>query len=251
MSRGPGKRDAAEQVGVVKAIYRYPVKSMGGESLSAANLRWSGVDGDRQYAFYRATNTSRFPWFTGRTLPALVTYSARYLDVEDPRHSAVSVCGPEGEWSVDDPDLRDRLSRAAGQEIRLIQVGRGTFDSMPISVLSTATLDMVEAKCAREVDGRRFRANILVETKSGPAGRETNWVGRTLVFGDRPDATMMRANLPIDRCVMVTIDPDSGVRDPAILRCVVEDFGNEIGVRGATEAMGMIAVGDAVRLLAP
>src|SRR5437660_1616921 len=126
-----------EQIGVVKAIYRYPVKSMGGESLPAATLRWPGIDGDRQYAFYRAANASRFPWFTGREQSELVTYSARYLEVDNPRRSAVRVSAADREWDVADPELCDHLARAAGEEIRLLQVGRGTFDSMPVSVLST------------------------------------------------------------------------------------------------------------------
>ena len=50
------------EIGRVTAIYRFPVKSMAGELLRVANLRWQGIEGDRQYGFYRAANTSRFPW---------------------------------------------------------------------------------------------------------------------------------------------------------------------------------------------
>ncbi len=67
-------------IGTVRSLYRYPVKSMRGESLRTACLRWQGIDGDRQYAFYRAANTSRFPWLTGREVSEIVTYAARYLD---------------------------------------------------------------------------------------------------------------------------------------------------------------------------
>ncbi|HWB49205.1 MAG TPA: MOSC N-terminal beta barrel domain-containing protein [Stellaceae bacterium] len=42
-----------DHLGRVKAIYPHPVKSIGGETLASAILRWSGIDGDRQYAFYR------------------------------------------------------------------------------------------------------------------------------------------------------------------------------------------------------
>src|SRR5436853_7371656 len=124
-------------IGTVKAIYRYPVKSMGGESLRSAALRWPGIDGDRQYAFYRAANMSRFPWLTGREVPEMVTYSARYVEADNPRHSAVQVAARGHEFLLGDPELRKLLSGAAGEEVRLLQVGRGTFDSMPVSVLST------------------------------------------------------------------------------------------------------------------
>src|SRR5712692_2589361 len=102
-------------IGTVRSLYRYPVKSMRGESLRTACLRWQGIDGDRQYAFYRAANTSRFPWLTGREVSAIVTYSARYLDPANPRRSPVGVTGPGGdERDVGEASLRDELSKAAG-----------------------------------------------------------------------------------------------------------------------------------------
>ena len=96
---------------------------------------------------------------------------------------------------------------------------------------------------------RRFRTNIVVETPNGQAARETEWVGGTLIFGDETTGPRLRANVAIDRCAMITIDPETGARDPALLRGVVEDFNNEIGVRCATEATGTIAVGDPVRIV--
>lgn len=238
-----------DEVDTVKAIYRYPVKSMRGECLSSANFRWTGIDGDRQYAFLRANNRSRFPWLTGRELPELVTYSARYADPDNPRHSEVRVAIGDGEYDIWDAQLVERLSRVVGEEIRAMQVGRGTFDSMPISVLSTATLALMEAQCQNPVDMRRFRANILVATSDGQAARETNWIGGTLIFGDGPKAVRLRINTPIDRCVMITIDPEVGTRDPAILRRVVGAFNNEIGVRCSVEATGTTSIDDCVRLV--
>ena len=155
---------------------------------------------------------------------------------------------PDGEYQAGDPELRQKLSHAAGEGIRLLQVGRGTFDFMPVSVLSTATMRLSAARFGAPIDVRRFRANILIETPEGEPYRETHWVGGTLVFGTGPDPAKLRANVPIDRCVMITIDPESGTRDPALLRGVVEDFNNEIGVRCVTEAIGAIRLGDPVRL---
>jgi uncharacterized protein YcbX len=238
-----------DHLGRVKAIYRYPVKSIGGEPLASATLRWPGIDGDRQYAFYRAGNASRFPWLTGREVTDLVTYSARYVDPVNLRQSDVRVRTPEREYDVGDPELRENLSRAAGEEIKLLQVGRGTFDFMPVSIISTATMGLLDAHFGSAIDIRRFRQNILIDTPDGQAHRETNWVGGTLVFGNGPNPVKLRVNVPIDRCVMITIDPETGARNPALLRGVVEDFKNEIGTRCATDAPGEISVGDAVHLL--
>jgi uncharacterized protein len=238
-----------DYVGKVKAIYRYPVKSIGGETLASATLRWPGIDGDRQYAFYRTKNASRFPWLTGREVSDLVTYSARYIEPENPRHSRVCVKTLEREYEVGDGELRAKLSRAAGEDIGLLQVGRGTFDFMPVSVISTATMGLLDAHFGTAVNITRFRQNVLVETPGGQAYRETNWNDGTLIFGEGPNPAKLRANVPIDRCVMITIDPQTGARDPALLREVVEHFNNEIGVRCTTEATGTISVGDAIHIV--
>jgi MOSC domain-containing protein len=235
------------EIGRVTAIYRFPVKSMAGELLRVANLRWQGIEGDRQYGFYRAANTSRFPWLTGREVAELITCSACYLAPDDPRHSRLIVTIRGDQFDINDPRLHDYLSRAAGEEVRLIQVGRGLFDAMPVSILTPPTIAQIAARCGRSIDVRRFRANIIIEPSDGSA-REIDWIGKTLIFGDRSDAAKLCANVAIDRCAMITIDPDTAERDPTILRRVVEDFNNEIGVRCATGAPGTIAIGDVVRI---
>ena len=68
--------------GVVVSIARYPVKSMGPEPLEEAELHWTWLHGDRQYAFVKAADTSDFPWLTARDLPSLVRFTARYADPE-------------------------------------------------------------------------------------------------------------------------------------------------------------------------
>src|SRR3954451_9434855 len=69
----------------VAAIYRYPVKAMAGESLTAAELRWHGLEGDRRYAFVQSDHTGDFPWLTIRELPGMMLYRPRAAaDPEDP-----------------------------------------------------------------------------------------------------------------------------------------------------------------------
>ena len=72
----------AQVCGVISGLYRYPVKSMRGESLTEAHLSWHGLDGDRRYAFVRQGANSGFPWFTGRELPQLLLYTPRLLQPE-------------------------------------------------------------------------------------------------------------------------------------------------------------------------
>ena len=63
------------EIGHVEAIFRYPVKSMGGERLEVANLGWHGLDGDRRLAFRRSNEHSGFPWLTASKLPELLLFA--------------------------------------------------------------------------------------------------------------------------------------------------------------------------------
>ena len=63
------------EIGHVEAIFRYPVKSMRGEQLEAANLGWHGLDGDRRLAFRRINDHSGFPWLSASKLPDLIRFS--------------------------------------------------------------------------------------------------------------------------------------------------------------------------------
>src|SRR5580765_5597512 len=63
------------EIGHVEAIFRYPVKSMGGERLEEANMGWYGLDGDRRLAFRRMDDRSGMPWLTASRLPDLLLFA--------------------------------------------------------------------------------------------------------------------------------------------------------------------------------
>ena len=227
----------SDAVGRVVALNRYPVKSMAGEALDEAELRWRGISGDRQYAFLRTGNSSRFPWFTGRDQSDLVCYRARFRDPADPKNSPVEVVAPDGEaFALDAPELHGRF----GEPVELVQLGRGAFDAMPISIVTTATLAALAEARGSDVDVRRFRINLVVESDL----REDAWAGRMLAVGE----CGLLAHDPIDRCVMITIDPDTGVRSPGLMKTVVRGFDNRIGLYASPARLGTIRVGDAVSL---
>jgi hypothetical protein len=236
----------AEIIGTVAALARYPVKSMSGEPMAEAELRWTGIHGDRQYSFYRLGDRGRFPWLSARDLPGLVLYRSAYAAPKDPRHSPVHVTAPHGEQhAVETPELARHLSEEAGAELGLLQFGRGTFDAMPVSVVSTATHAALDAAHGAALDPRRFRSNIVIES----AHRETAWCGGRLAFGEQQDAAQLLVNDPVPRCALITIDPDTAARDPAVLRTVVREFANAVAVYCAAAKPGMIRVGDTVRWL--
>lgn len=233
-------------LGVVESISRFPVKSMRAEPLTTGDLRWTGLHGDRQYAFVRGGNHSRFPWLTGREVPDLVLHEAFYGDPADPRNAPVSIRTPGGEtFAIDDPALAARLSEKAGEPVHAMQVGRGCFDAMPVSVISSVTAEALTAAHGAPVALERFRINFVIRAEPG-IGRESDWLGGTLRFGDAAEVNL---GWGIPRCTMVTVDPMSAERDPDVLRMVNRDFGNEVGAYGSVGKPGIIAVGDRVRLV--
>lgn len=233
-------------IGAVREIRRFPVKSMAGEALEAAELGWHGIAGDRRYAFVRTGNTSRFPWLTGRELSEMLLYRPRLADPARPRDCAVEVRTPEERtYGIDDPCLAEELAGKAGEPVNLVQLSRGCFDSMPVSVLASASGARLDARFGRAVSLVRFRCNILVETD--PAADEPRWLGSMLAVGD--DGPLIRIDRPIERCAMTTIDPETAARDPAVMRVLAEDFGNVFGVYGSIARPGRIACGDTVRLI--
>src|SRR5262252_10558843 len=65
----------AIEIGQVEALFRYPVKSMRGESLESATLGWHGLEGDRRLALRRLEERSGFPWLSASKLPELVLFT--------------------------------------------------------------------------------------------------------------------------------------------------------------------------------
>lgn len=229
-----------ELVGHVAAITRFPVKSMAGEALQEAELDWQGIEGDRQWAWVKTGDLTRFPWFTGRDLSDLVRWRARYDDGADPRRSGVRVTAPDGEtWAIGDEALRRALEARAGRALTLVQLGRGMHDAMPASIASTASFAVLDRAHGGALDPRRFRTNLIVES----AAREADWPGRRVRFGG--GATLLLAD-EAPRCAMITIDPDTAARDSRVLRTVAQGFGAAFATYANVAAPGAVSVGDPV-----
>ena len=220
---------------------------MRAEVLDTAALHWTGLHGDRQYAFCRASDRSDFPWLTGRQIPDLVLHAVRYSDPGNPRLARVRVTTPDGaEHAIDDPCLMQRLSEVVDGPVRLLRLGRGAFDAMPVSVITTTIGQIVSQAHGTPVALDRFRANLVI-APDDPAATERDWLGHAVTLGDDPDPPALRLDWPIPRCAMVAIDPVTACRDAAVLRTVVQRFGNEVGAYCAVQAPGRIRVGDRVR----
>jgi hypothetical protein len=216
---------------------------MAGEALAEAEVSWHGLAGDRRWAFIREGMVrSGFPWLTLRERADMSHYRPLLVEPHRPDQSAVVVATPSGvNYDVADPALAAELGAGA----RLIKQDRGVFDTMPLSLITTQTIERVGTLVGSRLEVQRFRPNLLVEA-SGETGEEAfaedGWVGRVLRVG----GLRMRVDKRDGRCVVVTIDPATTERNPAVLRAIAHERQGCLGVYGSTVEPGRVAVGDAV-----
>lgn len=238
------------QVGHVSELVRYPVKSMAGTAIESASLGWHGLAGDRRFAFRRVGNGSGFPWLTASSLAELLLYHPFGLDESTGEPLPTHVRTPAGgNLELRSAELEREVAGRFGSGVELMNLNHGIFDDAPVSVLSLATIAGVGRVAGAELDRRRFRANIVLETRDPEPFLEDGWVGGTLVFGDSEGAPAVRVTAPDVRCMMINLDPDTSKQDPRVLRAVVRLNGNNAGVYGTVVQTGMIRVGQPVSLV--
>jgi uncharacterized protein YcbX len=231
------------RVGRIEALYRYPVKSMRGEALDAAELGWHGVDGDRRLGLRRVGDRNGFPWLTASKLPELILFAPLpAIDGSLPTH----VRTPEGEdLALFGPELAADVARRHGSPVEVTHLNRGIFDEASISLITSTTVGEIGTLAGRPLDVRRFRPNILVASDGVPFA-EDEWVGGTLTFGETSDAPVVAITNRDVRCAMVNIDPDSARLDGEVLKAIVRARDNNAGVYATVTRRGRVAVGQAI-----
>ena len=239
-----------QELGIVAALNIFPVKSMQGIAVEQAKLWWYGVDGDRKCAFVRSDNPSGFPWLTGRQVADMVRYQPIFTEPDNLLRSAIRVKTPSGdEWPLEAAALQQELAAAYGHDIHLMNLRRGTFDCMPISLITTNAVDAIGQALGRAIDVRRFRMNIVVAPASRELFPEDAWCKQILAFGDRPDSAHVWFDYKTERCAMITIDPDTAQRDYSIQKWVADVRDDCVGIYGTVRRLGTVQVGDVVRLV--
>jgi uncharacterized protein len=231
-----------EPLGHVRELWRYPVKSMAGERLEASALDWAGLPGDRRFAWVQSEDRSGFPWLTIREVSELVRYVPRLIDPHRPDVSRVEVTTPDGRTGALE-ELRDELAERHGAPVHLLRSKRGLFDAFPVSLLSLGTVRSLRAATGIELDHRRFRPNVLLETVTGEPHEEDAWIGRTVRIGQTAE---VRVDVRDERCVITNVDPETAARDPRVLREIARRREACTGVYGSVVTPGPIAVGDQV-----
>ncbi|MCK6565838.1 MAG: MOSC N-terminal beta barrel domain-containing protein [Dehalococcoidia bacterium] len=270
-------------VGVVRQIWRYPVKSMLGERLEEATVTTGGIEGDRGWAL-RSTETGNV--LSAKKWARLLDFRSSYAEAPA---GDVRVFLPGG-MSVlaSDAGASQAISEALGTPVLLERAAEGVkskadidpatvfgevpienifptytretmppvfrlptgtfFDSAAVHVLASGTLEHMRALCgeATVIDTRRFRPNIYVETAPGAAGFvEDEWEEGVLLAGEAVRIVDMH---PALRCVMTTLPQGGLPRDPAVLRAAAKNHDVNVGVFASVGSPGRVRVGDPVFL---
>lgn len=234
-------------IGTIAQLNRYPVKSLAGESLASCHVDAHGLYGDRARAFIDDTKAGWDRYYTARNYAGMLDYKARLVR-EGSEHAfpPVEITGPDGriyEWN---DKLLAEIQPHARNKLTMLDYVPGNdgvlaVDSDGILIITDKSLRLLEQLWGKELDKRRFRANIVLAI-SDDAGHEREWIGKRLTAGE----ARLLIQSECERCSMITIDPDRLEKDSSLLKTVNEKFGLSFGIYASVEHTGQIAVGDAV-----
>ena len=257
-------------IGKVDSVWRYPVKSMRGEELDEAFAGFSGVYGDRLFAFRSSASSKGFPYFTAREQRRLLQYRPRFrfpdkaarpinlAEAEkmganpvsaDPAELIVDVETPGRQTlAVDDPALIDMVRGDVDQkhQLTLMRSERAMTDCRPVSIFSLQSAQQLAEEAGTPIDKRRFRANVYMDLTSGGGFAENDFVGRSLRIGPKVVVRILERDA---RCVIITLDPDTTERTPEILKKVAQAHEGMAGVYGAVMVEGTLHKDDPVEVL--
>ena len=258
-------------VGRLESVWRYPVKSMPGESLAEAYVDFAGVLGDRLYAVHHATAPKSFPFLTARSRKEMLRFRPKFrrpeltlapdnLTEAETRGPGLTPLFPSSEalaleietpngntLSASDPALLDLIAgdQLDASSLTIIRSDRAMTDCRPLSLLATQTIDGIGRAVGVTLDKRRFRENLYLDLHSAESFAEDAFVGRRLRIGAKLTLHILESDI---RCRMINIDPVSLDENPDILRYVAKNHDNRAGVYAAVLVAGLVRPGDEIVL---
>ena len=238
-------------IGHIRELVRYPIKSMAGTPAESAFLGWHGLNGDRRFAFRRIGDQSGFPWLSASRLPELLLYRPFGLDETTGEPLPTHVRSPAGaDLELRSQTLENEIAERLRNPVELMQLKHGIFDDASVSVISRSTIATICHEAGVDLDTRRFRANVVLDTEDTEPFDEDTWVGGRLVFGDSENGPAVSVTSRDVRCMMINLDPDTAKQeDGRVLKSVVRLNSNNAGVYGTVIQTGTLHVGQAVSLI--
>lgn len=268
----------SRQIGVVATIHRYPVKSMMGEELNAAQIGAKGMLGDRAYSLADPATGKIVSAKNPSKWPTLFSFRAAFFrpPEENGGLPPARITFPDGgSASTEDKNIEARLSSALGKPVRFLSGARGTgtleeywpdmdglarrdvvtdetmpaetfFDCAAIHFLTTATLTSLRGFYPEgRFESRRFRPNLVIETLPGVKGFPENdeWNEKNLIIGSE---VKLKITGPCGRCVMTTLPQGDMSRDIGILKTAANHNQARVGAYASVLQGGKVRSGDVV-----
>lgn len=255
--------------GIVRSLYRYPIKGLSAEPLyDVALTKGTGFPRDRAYGFARAD--SGFDPNNPKPLPKtkflmlareeqLAMYDTRLDDrtgvltiVGQGHNAAFDITTPVGRAQASD-FLAKQLDIPRDQQPVLYSAEPHRFTDVSVvspqmmNAVSLLNLDSVShfAKIVgRNVDPARFRANV--HFSGFPALSELDLVGRRISVGN----TTMKVILRTKRCPATEVNPDTGIRDLDTPTLLQKHFGHsDMGIYAEVISGGSLSSGEEIRVI--
>ncbi len=261
-------------IGTIESLWRYPVKSMGGEQLPEVFMGFAGIYGDRVVAFKSSAARAGFPYLNANTQPQMLLYRPQFRHPErsvkpsnlieamqiapgvtpanaEPDDFVLDVVAPSGETlAIDDPKLIEMLGAGISEKnhLSLARSDRALTDCRPVSLISLQTVRQIESETGVLLDKRRFRANVYFNFAAADDGgfAEDRLVGRRLRVGSHAEIMVLERD---PRCKMISLDPETAEHNPQVLRSVAKAHDTYAGVYCAVLIEGILKAGDAIELL--
>ena len=254
----------ANQTATIQAIYRYPVKGLSPEKLERTGLAVGMIiPCDRLYAIENGPSgfDPAKPAYLPKQRFLMLMRNARLAELrtafDETAHCLTihaegreaargDLRTPEGRAAIEQffadfcaPELRGppKLLHAAGHSFS--DVARKV-----VSIINLASVATLEAAAGAPVNPLRFRGNLHVE--GWPAWREFDYLGAELAIGPTARLKVVKR---IVRCAATEVDPDTGIRDLAIPRTIMDAYGHaDCGVYAEVIQGGAIAAGDTITI---
>ena len=241
----------SEILGHLTCIRRFPVKSMAGEVVPEVWVSYSGLAGDRGYAFRDQAKQNNFPWLTARQMPNLLQYQPTWkqvLQVEtqypQPEALELAITTPEGTtYSIEDSALLEHLQDCTSRPLVLRFSEAGMQDSRPVSLISQQTIKAFEQEMNMPMDERRFRMNFQVDWAQPIPFFEDTLVGKKIQIGD---TLVLEINKKDHRCIMINLDPDDGQGNPLIFKTLAQNHEACLGVYAVIVKEGTVKENDSI-----
>ena len=209
----------------IREIWRYPVKTMGGETLQRVEVGLVGIEGDRVVHVEDASGHV----VTSRSHP-------RFLGHKGSMSGDGEILVDRRKWNS--PGVAAEIVNIVGPGAKLVRYdGVERFDVLPLLVATDGAI------AAFGHDRRRLRPNIVIGGVDGLD--ERGWPGACLRIGK---VLIGVQDLRL-RCIMTSFDPDTLVQDKEITRSIYRRFDGKLALNCFVIAEGEIAVGDDVQLV--